>query len=269
VLGGLASSRLDRILVRDEKIAVSVSANMQPFHRIGLMEITAVVKPGVDTARVEKRLDEEVAQYIAAGPTQDELNRAATQVVAGRIRGIERVASQNRELAEGLLYNGSSEFYRRSLEEYAAVTPAAVKAAMQQWLGRPVLAVRVEPGDRPPYEESNARVAKKGRDIKVPSVKRQIPPLGQPIALDFPDVAHVALSNGIKVAYAQRTAAPVTQVALSFDAGYAADAPGQRGLQNIGGVERALCTSSADQRVQLVYEDDVVRVLDQLAHDLL
>ena len=84
VLGGLASSRLDKILVRDEKIATSVSADMQPFHRVGFMEIDATVKPGVDPALVAKRLDEVVADYLANGPTEDELQRAATQVVAGR-----------------------------------------------------------------------------------------------------------------------------------------------------------------------------------------
>ena len=36
VLGGLASSRLDRIMVRDEKIAVAVSAGLEPYQRIGM-----------------------------------------------------------------------------------------------------------------------------------------------------------------------------------------------------------------------------------------
>ncbi len=253
VLGGLASSRLDRILVRDEKIAVSVSADMQPFHRIGLMEIDAVVKPGVDPALVEKRLDEIIAQYVAEGPTEDELNRAATQVVAGRIRGFERVGAQNIALAEGLLYNGDSDFYGRQLQSYASVTPAEVRSALQQWLGRPVLAIRVEPGDRPPYVESKAKPAKKGADIKVPFVKRNIPPVGASPLLDFPDVAHVTLSNGIKLAYAQRTAAPLTQVALSFDAGYAADASGSRGLQNM--VMSLLDEGTASRTSQQIAEE--------------
>jgi len=234
VLGGLASSRLDRILVRDEKIATSVSADMQPFHRVGLVEIDADVKPGVDPDLVARRLDEVVADYLANGPTEDELRRAATQVVAGRIRGFERVAAQNIALAEGLLYNGDSNFYKEQLERYASVTPEQVKTAMQQWLGRPVLKIRIEPGDRQPYVESAAaKPAKTSADIKVPIVKRQIPPVGKSVALDFPDVSHVVLSNGIKLAYAHRDAAPLTQVALSFDAGYSADAPDRRGLQNM------------------------------------
>ncbi len=233
VLGGLASSRLDKILVRDEKIATSVSANMQPFHRVGFMEIDATVKPGVDPALVDKRLDEIIADYLANGPTEDELRRAATQVAGAYIRGIERVSTQNDVLAEGLLYNGDSDFYKRNIERYASVTPAEVKTAMQQWLGRPVLKINIEPGDRPQYVEAAAKKPKKGADIKVASVKRDMPPQGAPEPLDFPDVTHVTLSNGMKLAYAQRTAAPLTQIALAFDAGYAADAQGKRGLQNM------------------------------------
>ncbi|WP_246444240.1 M16 family metallopeptidase [Sphingomonas sediminicola] len=161
VLGGLASSRLDRILVREEKIATSVSANMQPFHRIGLMEIDATVKPGVDPALVDKRLDEIIADYLANGPTEDELRRAATKIVGSYIRGIENVSTQNEALAEGLLYNGDSNFYARNLQRYASVTPAEVKAAMQQWLGRPVLKINIEPGERPPMSRQRGRSPRK------------------------------------------------------------------------------------------------------------
>ncbi|MES2119787.1 MAG: pitrilysin family protein [Pseudomonadota bacterium] len=234
VLGGLASSRLDQILVREEKIATAVSADMQPFHRVGFMEINATVKPGVDPKLVEKRLDEVIADYIAKGPTADELQRASMQYVASQVRRIERVASQNSAIAEGLLYNGDSDFYKKRLESYASVTPAQARAAMQQWVGkRPPLKITLEPGERPPYVESKPIPAKAGPDIKVKSVKRDVPPAGASVPLDFPDVTHVTLPNGIKLAYAQRTAAPLTQVALTFDAGYAADAANGRGLENM------------------------------------
>ena len=61
--------------------------------------------------------------------------------------------------------------------------------------------------------------------------------------LDFPDVQHVTLSNGVKFNYAQRTTVPVTQIALGFDAGYSADAPTGRGLQ---GMTLALLDEGAD-----------------------
>ena len=49
--------------------------------------------------------------------------------------------------------------------------------------------------------------------------------------LDFPTVTHARLSNGVQLEYAQRTAVPITQVALSFDAGDAADPANRHGLQ--------------------------------------
>ncbi|HYC94963.1 MAG TPA: pitrilysin family protein [Sphingomicrobium sp.] len=235
ILGGLASSRLDRILVRDEKLAVAVTAGLQPFHRIGMFEVTATVKPGVDPAVVDKRLDEIMADYLANGPTEDEVRRAATQDVAGRIRGLEQVGGFGGKavaLAEGQVYAADSDFYKKTLDAYAAVTPAEIKAAMQQWLGRPAFSVRLEPGDRPPYEE--AKGPKKAKaDLVSKKTVRAVPAIGQTPPLDFPDVQHVTLSNGVKLAYAQRTTVPVTQLALSFDAGYAADARTGRGLQNL------------------------------------
>jgi len=50
--------------------------------------------------------------------------------------------------------------------------------------------------------------------------------------LDFPAIERTQLSNGVRVHYAQRTAVPATRMALSFNAGFAADAPNARGLQN-------------------------------------
>ncbi|MEO7602551.1 MAG: pitrilysin family protein, partial [Sphingomicrobium sp.] len=100
--------------------------------------------------------------------------------------------------------------------------------------GRPPLTVLLEPGDRPPYVEAKGspKSAPKA-DLKVASTKREMPPAGPAPALDFPDIARATLSNGIPVAYAMRTASPVTQLALSFDAGFAADPVERRGVQNM------------------------------------
>jgi predicted Zn-dependent peptidase len=88
VLGGLASSRLDNALVRNEKLVVSVSAGANSLHRVGIFDLQATVRPGVDPALVDKRLDELMAEFIAKGPTQAELKRAATQQVASTIKGL-------------------------------------------------------------------------------------------------------------------------------------------------------------------------------------
>ena len=74
VLGGLSSSRLDKIMVRGEKIAVAVTSSLTALQRAGIFSVSAEVKPGVDPALVSKRLDEIMADYIAKGPTADEVH---------------------------------------------------------------------------------------------------------------------------------------------------------------------------------------------------
>jgi predicted Zn-dependent peptidase len=239
VLGGLASSRFDKTLVRDEQIAVSASANMYALQRVGIFFVQATVKPGIDPALVEKRLDELIAQYIAEGPTEAEVQRATLGEVGGRIRALEQVGDFGGKavtLAEGQTFAGDSDFYKKTLATYASITPAEVQAAMKQWLTRPALSVRLEPGERPPYVETQFKPDGKvppSKTAAVPGPKRDIPPVGQLSSLDFPDVTHTRLANGIAVDYAQRSAVPVTQLALSFDAGDAADDPAARGVQGL------------------------------------
>ncbi|MES2904520.1 MAG: pitrilysin family protein, partial [Pseudomonadota bacterium] len=258
VLGGLASSRLEKILVRDEKIATSVSAGLFPAQRVGIFYVDVTVKPGVDPALVERRVDQIIADYVAQGPTADEVRRASTSEVAQRIRGLESVGGFGGKavtLAEGEVLAGDSNFYAKTLANYATVTPAEIRTAMNQWLTRPAFSLKLEPGERPAYEEAKS-VAAAGAAKPDPKQTagprgpaRPIPPLSPLAALDFPDISNTRLSNGIEVEYAQRTAVPITQVALSFDAGDAADPADRRGLQlmTMAMLDEGTSTMSAQQ----------------------
>jgi zinc protease len=207
---------------------------MNPLQRAGIFNVSAYVKPGVDPALVSKRLDEIMADYIAKGPSADEVQRAVMSEVSGRIRGLEQVGGFGGKavsLAQGQTFAHDSDFYKKTLATYAAITPGAVRTAMQHWLRRPALTVTLSPGERPAYTEAKAvAAAPKSKTEGAIKGDRTIPPVGQLAALDFPDIVHTKLSNGIAVDYAQRTAVPLTQVALSFDAGSAADSPQTRGL---------------------------------------
>jgi predicted Zn-dependent peptidase len=65
-LGGLSSSRLDNILVRQEQSVVGVSAYMIPFMHGSLINIQADVKPGGDADAVAKRLSPQVLKKAAS-----------------------------------------------------------------------------------------------------------------------------------------------------------------------------------------------------------
>ena len=259
ILGGLASSRLDNILVREEQSAVRVAAYVQPFQRVSLFEVFVDVKPGQDVEAVSRRLDQIIEEYVRTGPTEDEVRRTVMSTLSGRIQGLEQVGGFGGKavaLAEGMLYADDPDFYRTRLQQLATVTPAEVRSAMQRWLTRPVYALRVDPGEREAYEEApgvtGAAASQRPRYYRHPEpgeqplaphpdeqpgsqplsfAPREMPPIGAAPSLDFPDVQRARLSNGIEVVYARRTTVPVTRVAVEFDAGIAADPSNRQGTQ--------------------------------------
>jgi zinc protease len=250
VLGGLASSRLDNIMVRQEQIAVRVSSYYQDFAQLGFFEVFADVKPGVDADAVSKRLDEIIASFIEEGPTEDEVQRVVIRNIAHTIDGLESVGGSDGKagtLAEGLLYSGDPTFYKKQL---APATPQQVRMAMQKWLKRPVYALRVEPGERAAYAESasvGARTAGSmqpahyvapgerplGRGPLAAVDRSKLPEVGPIPNVEFPTVETGKLSNGITVRFARRDALPMLRLSLVFNAGYAADPRDKLGTQSL------------------------------------
>lgn len=237
VLGGGQSSRLYNALVRQEKLLVSVSAYNQSFSQLGMFAIRAQVKPGVDPAVASRRIDEIVADFLKSGPTADEVNRVVVRDTAGTIRGLESVGGFGGKavtLAEGALYSNDPGFYKKQLAELAAQTPTSVRVEAAKWLGRPTYALTVVPGPRDAYAEAVVPAAKPvvaAPDLPPKGNRGPLPAVGQLAGLTFPTVERTRLSNGIEVIYAQRTAVPITQFVLSFDAGVAADVADKLGTQ--------------------------------------
>ncbi|HEY6816270.1 MAG TPA: pitrilysin family protein [Croceibacterium sp.] len=248
VLGGLASSRLDTVLVRGEQLAVRVSATAQQHEQISLVMVEMDVKPGVETAAAEARFDQVIAELVAQGPTGDELRRAATQIVSQQIGALEQVGGfygKGATLAEGLLYAGDPANYKAELAQVAALTPDQVKGALQRWLNRPAYTLTVVPGER--TEDGGAMggwgdegtVAPPAPDARAPAAplaqgpKREFPEVAPVGELTFPAVEHATLSNGIPVTLARRTSIPKVSIAIAFDAGDAADGGARAGTQSL------------------------------------
>ncbi|MBA3940331.1 MAG: peptidase M16 [Sphingopyxis sp.] len=260
VLGGLSSSRLDNAMVRKDPVAVSVGAGAQTLEDAGFLIVQADVKPGVDPAVVGKKLDEEIANFIATGPTADELQRAAASYLGGTIAGLEAVGGFGGKavaLAEGALYSNDPAYYKTELDRLAKATPEQVKAAAQKWMSRPAFSLTYTPGERTEGGENRggAVTADKGGELVAPdrywnpalgdvgpdtgfgatsiADRSQLPAVTDLKALDFPAIERAKLKNGVEVVFARRTAVPTVNVAVSFDAGYAADPHNALGTQSL------------------------------------
>ena len=262
VLGGLASSRLDNALVRGSEMAVSVTADVEQHEQIGFIQARMDVKPGVDPTAAEKKFDEVIADLVKNGPTKDELQRAATSIVSQQIGALERVggfSGKGATLAEGKLYSDDPAHYKKELAELAALTPARVQAALQKWIGKPSYTLTIRPGER---TEDGALLGGWGDEGKVPPskiaekaptlpkmVKRAVPPVAPVKDLTFPAIEHAKLSNGIPVELARRTAIPKVSLALTFDAGNAADPTTEAGKQSLmmDALEEGTTSRTAEQ----------------------
>ncbi len=256
VLGGLSSSRLDNELVRKDPVAVSVAAYSWALEDAGVFIVQADVKPGVDPAEVAAKLDAQIADFIATGPTTDELERAKVSSMAGVIRGLESVGGfggKAPQLAAGELYMGDPGYVEKQLAQMAAATPERVHALTRQWLSRPVFNLVVNPGKRTEGGENRGGAAKGPERIEdvaqanycpgdfcdISGVTTQavergtLPPVGELQGLDFPDIERATLSNGMEVYFARRDAVPTVSVMVEFDAGRSAETRGTLGTQRL------------------------------------
>jgi len=239
VLGGLASSRLQNILVKQEKLAVEIGADTDDFAQVGMFTVNAIVRPGVDPALVSKWLDEIVADFAKTGPTADEVQRVLTTAVSRRIGGLEQVGGFGGKavaLAEGELYSNDPGYYKKQLAALAAQTPETVRAAAQKWLERPAYTLTVLPGEREHYAESADQAPPPAAAPATPAAKGTrgpLPPAGAVVDLAFPRVERTRLANGIELIYANRATVPITRGVLSFDAGTAADVADKLGTQTL------------------------------------
>jgi zinc protease len=217
------TSRLYKRLVYEDQIATDVGAFINPREIGGQFIVQASVRPGVDPAKVEKALDEEMARFLADGPTPQEVERVRTQYLANFVRGVDRIGGfggKSDVLAMSQAYLGDPAGYKTKLARERAATPAKVQAAAKRWLGDGEYVLEVRP-----FGELEAS----GR----PADRNQPPATGQAPELRLPKFQRTTLSNGLNVVLAERHEIPLVNVSLLVDSGWAADqfaAPGAAAL---------------------------------------
>ncbi|HEX5786623.1 MAG TPA: pitrilysin family protein [Woeseiaceae bacterium] len=224
VLSSGKTSRLFQRLVYDDQIATAVDAAPLFFEIAGILGVDTTAHPGGDLGVIERAVDEELARFLKEGPTEEEVERAVTQIRAQMIRGLEQVGGFNGKaqlLAENATYAGDPSYYQASLERMENATPAAVLDAARRWHSAPSFTLEVHP--YPELAASADGVDRSGG----PPIPDEFPDV------DFDDFERAFLSNGMELLVVRRDAVPVVQFSLLFDAGYSADAFAELGTSNL------------------------------------
>ncbi|MFS2137063.1 M16 family metallopeptidase [Duganella sp. Dugasp56] len=223
VLGGGKTSRLYKRLVYKDQLATTATASNDSSEIAGQFDLTLTARPGADVAKMERGADEELRALMKSGPSAAELEIAKTAILARFTRIVERVGGfggKSDLLASCTTYTGNPDCYKDYLKAIKAATPAQIKQAMNEWLADGDYVLEVQP-----FPANLAANGKLDRSKE--------PALGKPESLNLPPMQKATLSNGLKVVLAERHAAPIVNLSMMVDAGYASDSqdlPGLAGL---------------------------------------
>ncbi len=213
ILSSGKTSRLYQRLVYQEQLVSTVSAYASGYEISGTFEISAMVNPGVDSAKVDAIIDEELAKFLKDGPTKKELERIKIQNISGFIRALEKVGGYGGKsdlLASNYIYNGDPTFYKREIRWVKEASRQDLKDVANDWLSDGLYQLEIRPF--PEMQSRETGVDRSG-----------IPEPGEPPLARFDTFERAELSNGLKVIFARRDTIPTVQLQLSLDAGYASD----------------------------------------------
>src|SRR5262245_1606778 len=224
ILGQGKSSRLYKRLVYDLKLAQDVSVYNPAQEIAGKFAITVTAAPGKSLDEIEPLVWEEVEKVRAAPPTEEEVERARTSLLAGLLRGLERIGGfggKSDLLANYQTYLGDTNFLEKDFARYYAVTPASIHAAARRWLhdGRAVMRVTPIPDYAAGREASGFDRAK-------------TPPLGDAVPLALPALQRAKLSNGLEIVLIESHKVPTVQLNLIVRGGWSADPKTKLGLSS-------------------------------------
>jgi zinc protease len=207
------TSRLYKRLVYEDQIATSVSSFIDDREIAGQFHVWATAKPGGDLDAVEAVVNEELARILKDGPTAAEMERAKTQILAGFIRGAERIGGfggKSDVLARFQINLGDSNGYKNYLDGIRNATADDLKTTAAAWLADGTFTFQMLPF--PDY-----KAATEGAD------RTSVPVAGKSPEASFPTIQQATLKNGLKVLLAERHSVPVVGFNLLIDAGYTAD----------------------------------------------
>ncbi|MEP6678118.1 MAG: pitrilysin family protein [Betaproteobacteria bacterium] len=235
ILAGGKSSRLYKSLVYDKEIAQDVGAGQSSSALTSTFQVQAIARPGHTPAELEAAIDAELARLAADGPTQAEVDRARSVYEHDLFRGLERVGGRANRLNFYNQYTGDPGYLAKDLERYRKITPADVKRAVAQYLGKDArVVIHTVPGEKklaPDVPVSGDSPAQERTEaINRDEAWRRTPPrAGAAIVPHLPEPATFRLANGLTVYHLQRTEVPIVHARLVVNGGIGvnpADTPG-------------------------------------------
>ncbi len=237
------ASRLERTLVREQRVAKDVSASSDTKEIGGLLTIEATAAEGKTLREVESALSGEINRLKSDPPTQAELTRALAKFEK---RAYSRLTSpQGRAfvLAIGFAEKDDPTYYRRDIARYFTVTPADVARVAAKYLvpEKVVLdVVPMKPGEPKakaiqvgPTASGEPETAIAERSPAQGPDWSKMPGAGAPGEFKPPIIVRKTLKNRIKVLVVPWRTLPIVTGRWLMPAGTADDPASKAGLADL------------------------------------
>jgi len=135
VLDGSDAARLDRTLVREQRIAVSAGASYDSVNRgPGMFFMDAVPAPGTSVADLETALRAALRKIADEGVSEQELTRVKAQVIAADVYQRDSLFYQAMQLGDYAIAGLPPAALAGRVDKLRAVTAAEVQAVAKKWL---------------------------------------------------------------------------------------------------------------------------------------
>jgi zinc protease len=128
------SSRLQRALVRDGKLAQEVDTYLYPTALCGLFGIVATARSGVEPETLEEAIRAVLADVVENGVTEEEVRGAVRRVRRDQVSEMATVEERADALAYAATVLGEAEAIERVFAAYGEVTAEEVRRAAARWL---------------------------------------------------------------------------------------------------------------------------------------
>jgi len=245
ILSGGKSSRLYNALVYDQQIAQNAFSSADLNNQAGLFMVGAVMAGGKTVEQGEASLHAEVAKLRDAPPTEAELAKAKTGLIASAVRERETIDGRAQALGQALVIEGDAARANTDIAALEAVTAADIQRVARTYLrdDRAVTVRYLDEGQKKAGQPDLAQpVVTKAASLKYTGpvvapadpAHRQAPPgLGRPVEPVLPNPAERTLANGLRVIVAHSSDLPLVTAELTVRSGAAADPQGLAGTASM------------------------------------
>jgi zinc protease len=259
ILGSGKSSRMYRELVYKQQIAQSANCYDNSLALASPLQCELIAKPGVTPEKLEAEAEKIIDQFVATGPTAEEVEWSRNKVETGLISGLQRLGGFGGVADQLNYYNqytGDPGYLPKDIARYDAVTTASVQKVAAATFGKDHrVVVYGIPGkkvlDDVPRSpaDTDANVVVKPQhtpEFDAAQAWRSTPPApGPQRPLSLPKPTVFTLDNGLTVYLVERHELPIVSAQLLTLAGGAANPPDHPGL---AGITAALLTEGTEKR---------------------